>query len=384
MDIAEWESAGLYLPDAEGADDRRAVLEYLSARGATTAQMLDAQRTGNLPGLAGDLVVAKGRPSLSLDEVAERSGLEVDRVRRVLLASGFPVDADSEMPDDLVELMQAFEQGASLMGDEAILAFTRVVGASATNIAEAAVALFYAELGPGTGREGMTELERARIAERATLAFTAVPAVLSGVLLAQFDRAVIRTQRTRGWAPPPPDAVDAGIAGSTGELAALGFVDLVGSSAWAETLGLREQSLALSRFESTAWASAVQAGGRVIKMIGDEVFFAAPSVSAACRIATDVCRTVAVDPVLPPARGAVGYGLVTPREGDYFGPLVNLVARLVKVATPGAVVITDAAAAALTDGGWTLSEIGPQRLRGFENLVNAFEVDEGPHRVRGA
>ena len=72
-------------------------------------------------------------------------------------------------------------------------------------------------------------------------------------------------------------------------------------------------------------------------MIGDEVFFAAPSVEGACRIALDVCRTVSADPLLPPARGAVGYGAVTPREGDYFGPLVNLVSRLVKAAAPGAV-----------------------------------------------
>ena len=131
------------------------------------------------------------------------------------------------------------------------------------------------------------------------------------------------------------------------ERIALGFVDLVGSTAWAEGLSLRDQSLALSGFESTAWSSAVLAGGRVVKMIGDEVFFVAPSVDAACRIALDVCAAVAVDPLLPAARGAVGYGLVTPREGDYFGPLVNLVSRLVKVAEPGAVVVTADAATAL-------------------------------------
>jgi adenylate cyclase len=58
----------------------------------------------------------------------------------------------------------------------------------------------------------------------------------------------------------------------------LGFVDLVGSTSWAEGLTLRDHSLVLSRFESAAWSSAVLAGGRVIKMIGAEVFFAAPTV----------------------------------------------------------------------------------------------------------
>ena len=111
------------------------------------------------------------------------------------------------------------------------------------------------------------------------------------------------------------------------EVVALGFVDLVGSTAWAESLDLREQSLALTRFESAAWSSAVLAGGRVVKTIGDEVFFAAPSADAACTIGLEVCEAAGADHALPPARGAVGFGPVIPREGDYFGPLVNLLAR---------------------------------------------------------
>jgi adenylate cyclase len=158
------------------------------------------------------------------------------------------------------------------------------------------------------------------------------------------------------------------------EVVALGFVDLVGSTPWAEGLNLRDHSLALSRFESAAWSSAVLAGRRVVKMIGDEVFFAAPSVDAACRIGTEVCRAAAVDPLLPPARGAVGHGLVTPREGDYFGPPVNLVSRLVKAAAPGALVVTEEAAAALPADRWALRELDPQPLRGLEHPVRVFAV----------
>jgi adenylate cyclase len=374
MDLAEWEAAGLYRPDDDGAEERRAVLDYLTERGATIAQMVDAQRTGNLPGVAGDLVVGQGRSTLSVGEMAGRAGVSPERLRRVLLAAGLPVTDDGALPDDLIEVMGGFEQGASLLGDEAILAFTRVLGAAATNIAEAAVAVFFAELGPGTEREGSTELERARQSERATLAFTAVPEVLRHVLLAQFERAVHRIQLGRGWSSAAEGSGGPTMA-EPGEQIALGFVDLVGSTAWAEGLSLRDQSLALSGFESTAWSSAVLGGGRVVKMIGDEVFFAAPSVDAACRIALEVCGAVAVDPLLPPARGAVGYGVVTPREGDYFGPLVNLVSRLVKVAEPGVVVVTaDAAAALPDDGGWTKEEIGAPSLRGVERPVRAFAV----------
>jgi adenylate cyclase len=372
MDTAAWEAAGLYRADDAGSDDRRALLEFLTERGATLAQMVEAHGVGNLPGVAGDLVVGQDRPNLSIVEMADRAGVPAERLRRVLLAAGLPVTEDGALPADLVEVMAAFEQGASLMGDDAILAFTRVLGAAATNIAEAAVAVFFAELGPGTGRAGTTELERARQSEMATAAFTAVPGVLRRVLLAQFDRAVHRNQLGRGWSS------DAGTSETTtapGELMALGFVDLVGSTPWAETLSLRDQSLALSRFESAAWSSAVLAGGRVVKMIGDEVFFAAMSVDAACRIALEVCGAVAADPLLPPARGAVGYGQVTPREGDYFGPLVNLVSRLVKAAAPSTVLLTAEAAASLAeDGEWATTEIAPQALRGVRQPVRSFVV----------
>jgi adenylate cyclase len=232
------------------------------------------------------------------------------------------------------------------------------------------VALFYAELGPGTEREGTGELERAQVSEAATLAFSAVPDVLSRVLAAHFERANRRAAVVRGWAPPPEGGADVVV----GEVVALGFVDLVESTMWAEGMSLRDHSLALGRFESAAWSSAVESGGRVIKMIGDEVFFVAPTVSAACRIATDVCDAADADPLLPQARGAVGYGLANPREGDYFGPLVNLVSRLTKSALPGTLVVTHEAADELHDGSWILQALGPQPVRGVRAPVRVFSV----------
>ena len=132
-------------------------------------------------------------------------------------------------------------------------------------------------------------------------------------------------------------------------------------------MNLREQNLALTRFESAAWSSAVLNGGRVVKTIGDEVFFTAPTAEAACRIGIDVCRAAAEDPLLPPARGAVGIGAATPREGDYFGPLVNLLARLVKVGAPGELVVTEAVAEDLSPDEWSAQAAragGPARHRG--------------------
>jgi adenylate cyclase len=120
----------------------------------------------------------------------------------------------------------------------------------------------------------------------------------------------------------------------------------------------------------------VLAGGRVIKTIGDEVFFAAPTAEAACRIGLEVSRAAAEDDVLPRARGAVGIGPATPREGDYFGPLVNLLSRLVKAGAPGEVVVTEAVAEELPPGEWVLRPLEPAALRGIDAPVRAFIVDQ--------
>jgi class 3 adenylate cyclase len=370
VDTDAWEAAGIYDPDAPNAAERLALLEYLSARGATLAQLVEGDRLTTLPAVAGDLVLATHRPTLSVEELAARCGVPVELVERVLLAAGLAAGPDSRLPEGLDALIATFLQGVSLMGEDAILAFTRVLGGAATTIAEAAVALFYAELGPGTEREGFDELARAHISERAVMAFTAIPEVLSRVLLAQFDRATHRAALARGWEAPE-------VGDGPSEVVALGFVDLVGSTAWAETLSLRDQSLALSRFESAAWSATVLSGGRVVKMIGDEAFFAAPSVDDACRIGAEICQMAADDPVLPPARAAVGFGPVTPREGDYFGPLVNVVSRLVKVAAPGELVATEEAVSRLPEDRWELRELDPQQLRGVDHDVRAFAVS-GP------
>ena len=116
------------------------------------------------------------------------------------------------------------------MGEDAIAAFTRVLGAAATNIAEAAVALFYAELGPGTEREGSDELARARCRTR-DAGLTTVPEALSRVLVAESGRAARRALLSRGG----PSSTGSGAGGRGGRRGgreprsmALGFVDLVG------------------------------------------------------------------------------------------------------------------------------------------------------------
>ena len=54
---------------------------------------MEAHRQGTLPGVAGDLVTQGRTRVVPVTEIAERSGVPVPRVLRVLLAAGIPATA---------------------------------------------------------------------------------------------------------------------------------------------------------------------------------------------------------------------------------------------------------------------------------------------------
>src|SRR5262249_37559265 len=111
-------------------------------------------------------------------------------------------------------------------------------------------------------------------------------------------------------------------------------------------------------------------GARLVKLIGDEAMFVADDPAVLCAVALEICEMADADPVLPAARGAVGFGSVTARDGDYFGPLVNVVARASKLAPPNGIVITAEAADVLDPLTWSTEAIGPQELRGVGEKVH--------------
>jgi adenylate cyclase len=264
--------------------------------------------------------------------------------------------------------LESFEAGAALFGEAATLSFTRVIGAAMSRVAEAAVSLFLTELLPTLATHS-TEVQRARAGEDGTATFIAVTPQLMTNFLREHMTLAIRRSVAERTLDVDQWAVTVG----------LGFVDLVGSTPWAAGLSLKEHALALEGFESAAWDIASAHHGRVVKLIGDEAMFLAPSGAEAARIGFALCRAVADDAALPQARGAVGYGTVGARDGDYFGPLVNLVARAVKVAEPGCVVVTEPVRAELAHSPapgeqWQVTELPAHTLRGVDGVVRLFAL----------
>ncbi len=147
----------------------------------------------------------------------------------------------------------------------------------------------------------------------------------------------------------------------------IGFVDLTGSTSWAEHVPLAEHTAALTRFEEAARSAASRSDARVVKMIGEEAMLMATDPRQVVKAVAAICATVGSDNVLAPARGAIGYGHVHARSGDYFGPLVNLVAHAVKVAQPGHLTVTAEVAATLAGSGYGLGASRQHTLRGVDH-----------------
>lgn len=354
MSLEAFEAAGLYDPAAPRATERAELIAHLVGRFGE-APVLQAAARAPLYTVAVELTDPP--PVLmSACEVAAATGLSPEDVAVVRAAAGSPVeDVDQRsIPETAVEDVLAFTAAVELFGRDATLAFIRVLGGVSQQVADAARALFatsvVAESGPGT----VTELELSQANEVAWAAYGSIPVVLGHLLLERADNRQDLISRI----------VD-------GDLRlAVVFVDLVGSTAWAADVEPVRYATALAEFEQAAWETTVTNRARLVKLIGDEAMVVADDVATACRIACQLCAHATAHPDLPAARGAVGYGEVTTRGGDYFGAIVNLVARAVREAPPGQVVVAgDAAGHLAGDPGWTLAPLGPASLRGVAEPV---------------
>jgi predicted ATPase/class 3 adenylate cyclase len=121
--------------------------------------------------------------------------------------------------------------------------------------------------------------------------------------------------------------------------------------------------------------------GSVFKTVGDEFCTAFGNVSDAIAAAIDVQRTLLsqdwsdVDGLN--VRIAINSGEADARDGDYFGPALNRVARLLAAAHGGQIVLTNAAAALAESAlpkDVRLRDLGTHRLKDLPNPENVYQV----------
>jgi adenylate cyclase len=132
-----------------------------------------------------------------------------------------------------------------------------------------------------------------------------------------------------------------GLAPGQSPVIAVGFADMVGFTLLSQHLSDEELAAVVRRFEEISHDIVTSARGRVVKMIGDEVMFVVDSVAAAARIGLSLADAYADDDLLSDVRVGLACGPVLLRDGDYFGPTVNLAHRIVNIGNPGTVLMSD-------------------------------------------
>ncbi len=147
----------------------------------------------------------------------------------------------------------------------------------------------------------------------------------------------------------------------------LGFVDMVAYTERSTKLGSDLPGL-IERFEDECRFTVTEAGGRVVKMIGDAVLFIADDLSTGLKVVTSLIERLGADDMILPVRASFVRGDVFSRSGDVFGPTVNLAARLVDKAPVGKILTDASTAAAIAAGkggaGYSLEEFPSESLRG--------------------
>jgi adenylate cyclase len=151
------------------------------------------------------------------------------------------------------------------------------------------------------------------------------------------------------------------------------FVDLAGFVALTEAHGAATAADFAARFAALA-GRVVPPPARVVKTIGDAVMLAAPDPDSGLRAAVAVLEGCLAEPGFPIARGGIDHGEVVERDGDVFGPAVNLAARLTSYAAGPQLLLTERIADAARRAGHAPESFGPVRLRNIAQPVDVHAI----------
>ncbi len=342
--------------ERKAAEER--VRSLLAELGTSAEEVDRAIEQDTVDLLTVDRMLVPTERLLTQSEVAGRTGVPLELARRVWRALGFSDVGDEEpaFTETDVEALRLFRAmvAAGVVDTEVGLQMARVIGSSMARIAEA-------ETAPGNlpvlASTGDSVVDADLFARQAGASLPAMAGLLEYVwrrhLQAATRRAMLlRTRSSEGISP----------------VMVVGFADMVGFTVLSQHLGDYELAAVVSRFEEIAHDIVVRLGGRIVKMIGDEAMFVVPTVVDAAQIGLSLSEAYAGDKLLSDVRVALAVGPVLVQDGDFYGPVVNLASRLVAIANPGTVLISDELHLALREqsaGQFAARALRPRTVKGI-------------------
>jgi adenylate cyclase len=344
--------------DAPTPSELEAMVRHLRGLGATDEEVSAAIAAGRAGGLSLELTLRPDGPTLPFDEAAASWDLTHEEAARIWQALGFadPGDGSSlRLAADEVQALGFLSRTMeALLGSEGTLALARIVGSATSRLAEAVVDKFRTEF-EHPRRQGGTPYHEV-VEEYSEVARTTMPPFLE-LLGTALRRHLVAVSMGEWLFDETP---------TTQRHLVVGFCDLVGYTELSGRSTPTELAALVGRFEQVVGEVVAAHRGRVVKLIGDAAMFVCDDAADGAGIGLDLVAATERDADLPPARVALAEGTVVSLHGDHYGTVVNLAARLLATADPGAVVVADAMRPGL-DGspGVALLPLPPQALKGF-------------------
>ena len=365
----DWEAEGLLedCPDDAAKEARRKLLDELHEEGVPLEQLEQAVSEQRLALLPVERVIG-GEMRYSAEEVAEKTGFDVDTIMSTRRALGLAVPAPDEKAfgDEDVEAIgrqrKVYEAGFER---EDLLETNRVLGRGLARYVDALrTTIADALLEPDADEYELGRRFAAAAADLVPLNTPWMDYVFS-LHLRQMLRseAVTLQERTTGRAQARE--------------AAVAFADLVGFTELGQTVDVEELSDVAARLSRMA-ADVVEPPVQLVKELGDAVMLVAPEPKELIECSLALVERAEKTEDFPELRAGVAFGPAANHFGDWYGSTVNLAARLTERARPGSVLVTGEVKDAVAGDGYAISSAGPKRLKGFAEPVKTWRVRREP------
>jgi len=351
--------------DGQAREARLELLQRLAGEGVPLEELREAVAAGRLTLLPVERAIAGDGPRYTRDEVAERSGADLDLLQRASAALGIPYPAEDEQVLTEADLEAARRVKAFLdagLPEDGIIQVARTIGMGTARVAEANRELMVRTLMQPGDTERDLALRFAASAEH---------------MLPIFEPTLLYAQRAHLLEQIRRDVIGAadlasGEMGATTEVSVC-FADLVGFTKLGEEIAPEELGLVAGRLEEMATAVAEQPV-RLVKTIGDAAMLVSPEAEAMTDAALRLIEAAEEEGEdFPSLRAGVARGHALAQTGDYYGRPVNLASRITGVAKPGSVLVDYAAKRAAPDA-FDYSFAGERRLKGFESRFKLYRV----------
>jgi class 3 adenylate cyclase len=360
-------AAGLYdANDPVAAEWLEFFVFLLDEVGASIPELVQADEQGGILSFAAFRTLRIGRDGLTFAEAAQRAEIDPDVALALWRGAGFtdPRPFERRFGTQDVEMFRLFALLATFVTEDQVQQLMRTMGEAIARIAEAEVALLRSNIeAPLAAQQKFVDVARTYQA----IADAVLPRISDAIdSMHRHHLQVIGRRYSEVGAPTSALNV---------VQLAVGFADLAGYTGLWQELEPHYLALMLDRFESTTGDVIAAAGANVVKRIGDAVMFVTNAPGIGCSLALELLEACAAAK-LPKLRVGLAFGDVMVRQGDFYGPTVNLAARLAASAEAGTA-LTDAGLyhrLARVRGGYAFVAAGKYNLAGFVDPVEAYQL----------